>query len=101
MGNGFQTIDFGFFCHLEGNVKIRYYEHFRKHPKASVWCFSSNENANKSEIEAFAERVQKVIQAVPNIKVQRDDSLLYEKRYAKVEFPDQVLLCIGRLIDQI
>jgi len=89
--NGFQTIDFGFFCHPKGNVRIRYYEHFRKRPKASVWCFPSNENATKSEMEAFAERVQKVIQAVPNIKVQRDDSLLYEKRYAKVEFPDEVL----------
>ena len=86
--NGFQTIDFGFFCHPEGNVRIRYCEHFRKRPKASVWCFPSSENAGKPEIEAFAERVQRVIQAVPGVKVRRDDSLLYEKRYAIVRFPD-------------
>jgi len=61
---------------------------FRKRPKASVWCFPSSENAGKPEIEAFAERVQRVIQAVPGAKVRRDDSLLYEKRYAIVRFPD-------------
>ena len=88
--NGFQTTDFGFFHHKEGSVKIRYYEHIRKHPKASVWCFPSNESATKSEIETFAERVEKIIQAVSGIKVRRNDSLLYEKRYAVVNLPDDV-----------
>jgi len=86
--NGFQSTDFGFFHHLEGTIRIRYYEHSRNRLRASIWCFPANENSTKSEIEAFAERVQMIIQAVPGVKVRRDDSLLYEKRYAIVRFPD-------------
>jgi len=89
--NGFvclESPDLGVFHHRDGMVKFHFYERVRNRPEASVWCFSSNENATMSEIEAFAELVEKTIQVVPDIKVKRDDSLLYEKRYAIVKFPD-------------
>ena len=79
---------FGVFHNREGMVTIRLYEHFRNRPKATVWCYPNNENATRSDIEAFAKRVQQTIQAVPDVKVQQDDGLLYEKRYSIVKFPD-------------
>jgi len=88
--NGFQTTDSGFFHHPDGSVRIRYYEDARNRPKVTIWCFPSHQNATKSEIEALADRVKKIIQAVPGVKAHRDDSLLYGKRYAVVNLPDDV-----------
>jgi len=86
-----ESLGFGIFRCQEGLVTVRFYEHFRKRPKATVWCYLSDGDATRLEIEAFADVVEKIIQDVPDIKVQRDNGLLYEKRYADMEFPDEVL----------